>query len=95
MAWYIYILENDAGRRYVGSTGRSPRIRLGEHNEGKGRWTRAHRPWRLVHSEEHRAKQDALIRERFLKTGAGRRTIDDLIASTDKHNFRLSWISPP
>ena len=85
MAWYVYILENTAGRRYVGSTGRSIGIRLNEHNEGKGRWTRAHRPWRLVYSEKHPAKPDALTRERFLKTGVGRRIIDDLIASTQTH----------
>ncbi len=85
MVWYVYVLENSAGRRYVGSTGRSPWIRLSEHNEGKGRWTRALRPWRLVYSEEHPAKPDALSGERFLKTGVGRRTIEGLIASTETH----------
>ena len=79
MSWFVYVLENPAGKRYVGSTGRSPMIRLAEHNEGLNRWTRTNGPWRLVYAEEHPSKHDAIIRERFFKTGAGRRERDRLV----------------
>ncbi|MCH8920427.1 MAG: GIY-YIG nuclease family protein [Chloroflexi bacterium] len=75
------MLENEGGRRYVGSTGRTPQLRLTEHNAGLNRWTRAHGPWRLRYWEAYDGKRLALARERFLKTGAGRRLRDRLIAS--------------
>ena len=80
MSWYVYVLENDAGRRYVGSTIRDPLVRLVEHNAGLSRWTRGHRPWRLVCWEEQASKAAALRRERFLKTGTGRRVRETLVA---------------
>ena len=84
MPWHVYILENERGRFYVGSTGRPPEIRLAEHNTGLNRWTRAHGPWRLVYLEAYDDKHSALARERFLKTGIGRRVRDELVASVQK-----------
>ena len=81
MPWYVYVLENEEGRRYVGSTGRPPQLRLSEHNAGLNRWTGVRRPWRLRYWEEHESKRLALARERFLKTAAGRRVRDRLLAS--------------
>ena len=86
MPWHVYILENERGRFYVGSTGRPPEIRLAEHNAGLNRWTRAHGPWRLVYWEPHDDKHSALGRERFLKTGAGRRVRDRLVASIQEQS---------
>ena len=93
MSWHVYVLENAEGRRYVGYTGRGPEQRLQEHNDGLNQWTRAHRPWRLVYSESHQAKADALHRERYLKTGAaadlktrragGARPAGDTISATE------------
>ncbi len=80
MSWHVYVIENEEGRRYVGYTGREPERRLQEHNDGLNRWTRVHRPWCLVYSECHQAKADALRRERYLKTGAGREERDRLVA---------------
>ena len=86
--WYVYVLENGEGRRYVGSTGRTPLIRLGEHNADLNRWTRAYGPWRLVYSEALGTKRDALARGRFFKTGAGRRQRDLLVAAAEDENVR-------
>ena len=58
--------------------------RLAEHNTGLNRWTRAHGPWRLVYFEAYDDKHSALARERFLKTGIGRRVRDELVASVQK-----------
>ena len=79
--WYVYILENAAGKRYVGITGRDPEVRLAEHNTGLNRWTRSNGPWHLVYSETQDSKREALSRERFLKTGIGRRVRDTLVES--------------
>ena len=79
MSWYIYVLENESGKRYVGCTSRNPEVRLTEHNAGLNRWTRGRGPWHLVYWEMQDSKKEALSRERFLKTGAGRRVRDALI----------------
>ena len=79
MPWQVYVLRNEKGRRYVGSTGRSAQQRLSEHNAGLNFWTRANGPWRLVYFESFETKQAALRRERYFKTGAGRRTLDVLV----------------
>ncbi len=79
MVWHIYVLENEVGRRYVGYTGRDPELRLREHNKGVNRWTGARGPWRLVYTEEHQGKSEAIRRERYLKTGAGREERDRLV----------------
>ena len=83
MPWFVYVLRNERGRFYVGSTGRSPEIRLAEHNAGLNRWTRPRGPWCLVYWEARTDKLDALARERFLKTSAGRRVRDSLVTAAE------------
>jgi predicted GIY-YIG superfamily endonuclease len=77
--WHTYVLENPAGKRYVGSIGREPQVRLAEHNAGLNRWTRANGPWVLIYNEAYATKSEAQARERYFKTGAGRRLRDELI----------------
>jgi putative endonuclease len=79
MRWYAYVLRNETGRYYYGSTGRSPAVRLTEHNAGRGRWTKARGPWRLVHVEEFPTKTLAQARERFFKSGQGREFLKTLM----------------
>lgn len=82
MAWFVYILGNDRGQSYAGSTGRDPEVRIAEHNAGLNRWTRPRGPWRLLYFESWETKSEALSRERFLKTGAGRKERQALVAHT-------------
>ena len=67
MAFYCYILECSDGTYYTGwST--DPQRRLRQHNSGNGaRYTRSHRPVRLVYVEELPDKSAALKRERAIK----------------------------
>ena len=79
MTYYVYVLESlSSGKRYVGSTSKPPEARLREHNGGSNRWTRPNRPFKLVYYEEHQSRAEAGRRERFLKSGAGRRIRDEL-----------------
>ncbi|MCA3246033.1 MAG: GIY-YIG nuclease family protein [Azospirillum sp.] len=65
--WHVYVLLNDAGTSYVGSTS-DPDRRLAAHNAGKGaKFTRGRGPWRLIHSETFATKGAALSREAALK----------------------------
>jgi len=79
VTYYVYVLESLAnGKHYVGSTSKPPEVRLREHNGGSNRWTRHNRPFKLVYYEEHQSMAEARRRERFLKSGAGRRMRDEL-----------------
>ncbi len=71
--WYLYILKsNNFGRRYIGITGNID-TRLGKHNSGSVRSTKAYRPWILVYQEEFKTKKEARIRELELKKSGNKR----------------------
>ncbi len=70
--WYVYFLKSLSKRfLYVGSTNSLDR-RLGEHNEGKVRSTRAYRPLKLVGFVGVETEQKARELERYFKTGSGK-----------------------
>ncbi len=67
--YWAYVLENPAGRFYVGSTDDLEQ-RLAEHNsEEKLFWKYTHKngPWRLVWAESHKTRGDAMKREKQIK----------------------------
>jgi len=68
--FWVYIVENPAGKLYVGQTN-DPDRRLVEHNNpdrGSGKYTHKNRPWQLVHIEEYASRAEAVQRERFIKS---------------------------
>jgi putative endonuclease len=67
------------GKRYIGSTSKLPDERVVEHNTGNTSFTRNNRPWHLIHSEIFSTKSEALRREKFLKSGQGRKWLDENI----------------
>ena len=76
MSFYVYVLESEStGRRYVGQTGDIDR-RLAEHNDpahSAGKYTTKQAgPWRLIYRELYGTRAEAMRRERWLKSGAGR-----------------------
>ena len=74
--YYVYILHSDVDLGlYIGFSGDLTR-RLQEHNSGESKSTAFRCPLRLIYYEAYTLKEDALGRERFLKSGAGRRHID-------------------
>ena len=66
-------------KRYVGSTGKDPSVRLREHNSGSNKFTKGHKPFELIYTEEFESKTDAIKRERFLKSGQGRSFLDSIV----------------
>ena len=71
----VYVLENQNDKSwYIGQTDNLKR-RLAQHNSGTGgRTTRIKAgPWKLLYAEAYLDKRDALGRERFLKSGSGRK----------------------
>ncbi len=77
----VYILYSPAsGKSFCGYTNNISR-RLEEHNftERSG-FTLRYRPWTLIYTESNLEKKDAILREKFLKTGNGRVEIKEIIS---------------
>ena len=54
-------------------TSKDPKVRIEEHNTGSNRFTEYNRPWKLSYYETFSCKSCAIQRERFLKTGIGKK----------------------
>ena len=75
----IYVLKSlKNGKQYVGSTSKDLKERLDWHRWGLTSWTKQNGPFEFVYSEERDTKQEALRREKYFKTGQGRRTLEHL-----------------
>jgi putative endonuclease len=71
--YYVYVLRSEVdGNFYTGSTPGLKR-RFREHCDGKVASTRARRPLKPVYYEASLSKEDAIRRERYVKTGMGKR----------------------
>ena len=83
MTYHLYVLENLEKHTYVGQTNDLER-RLLEHNDPNFHGTlytkRFKGPWRLIYEEELQTRSEAMLREKFFKTGKGR----DFIAKLKK-----------
>ena len=79
MRHFVYLLRRTmVTRLYVGSTV-EPDARLGLHNAGRVRSTKALRPWERVLLEEYQDRATAEKRERYLKSGWGGRELAALL----------------
>jgi putative endonuclease len=56
------------------------RRRIAEHRQGAALATSFRRPWRLIYYEAYLDEQDAQGRERYLKSGSGRRFLKKQLA---------------
>ncbi len=72
---YVYVLQSMKDYRfYVGQTD-DLKKRLEEHNHGKVSSSKYRRPFIIIYYEACMNKQDALHREKYLKTTYGKRYI--------------------
>ena len=71
--FYVYVLSSEKNNSwYIGYTSDLEKI-LSEHNSGKTITTNRKKPWKLIYYEVSFEKEDALAREKYLKSGMGRR----------------------
>ena len=71
--YYVYVLESlSDGNWYTGYTTNSRR-RIKEHNLGRNNSTKNRRPLKLIYFEGGLNQQDTLAREKYLKSGMGKR----------------------
>ncbi len=66
--WYVYILLCADNSLYTGSTNNLEK-RFLDHRSGKGgRYTRSHKPLRIIYQEKLNSKSEALKREIEIKS---------------------------
>ncbi|HRB54117.1 MAG TPA: GIY-YIG nuclease family protein, partial [Bacteroidia bacterium] len=69
----VYVIYSQSHNVFYKGMTEDLERRLFQHNNGLlGNYTKNKAPWRLVYSETFLSKSDALKREKYFKTGAGR-----------------------
>jgi len=75
---FVYVIKSQNKYfRYVGITNNISR-RLNDHNMGKNISTSFYKPFNLIYEEKYYDYKEARIREKFLKSGQGRKFLDTL-----------------
>ena len=76
--YIVYILQSDKDERtYTGYT-HDIQKRLQEHNSGSVNATKNRRPLKILYTEETKNLSEAIKREFYWKSGAGRRKMREL-----------------
>ena len=74
---YVYVLRSvKSGKWYIGCT-KDLRKRFMEHQDNKSTYTKGRGPFELIYYEASLNKLDGFAREKYLKTGMGRRYLNN------------------
>ena len=80
--YFIYVLFSEKlVKRYIGSTENREK-RLQQHNAGHSKFTSGGIPWRFFYEEKYESKTEAMKREKFLKSGIGRKWLDEKLSGS-------------
>ena len=80
--YYVYILFSEKDHKlYIGYS-KDVYHRVEQHNSGLNISTAPRRPFRLIYFEAHILASDALRRESYFKTTAGKRTLQIILKQT-------------
>ena len=84
--YFVYVLQSKkVGIFYTGYT-KDLRKRFKQHNSGEVKATKDNRPFRLIYYEASSDKEDAVAREKYLKSGMGKRYLKNRL----KHFLSLT-----
>ena len=76
--YYVYVLENTEGNRYIGSTGNLT-LRLKRHNQNSVRSTKHKGPFKVVYKEEFPTRTESRKRENQIKGYKGNSVFEELL----------------
>lgn len=71
--YFVYLLENKINLRWYIGFSEDLKTRLKQHNAKKGAKFTKTETWKLIYFECYANKKDAIGREKFLKSGSGRK----------------------
>lgn len=69
----VYVIESIADQTWYTGMAKDAEKRLTEHNAGKNRFTKGHRPWKIIFTEHHPDWSAARKREKYLKASSGKK----------------------
>ena len=79
--YYLYILLNEVKTRTYTGVADNVNKRLAEHNAGRTRSSRPHRPYKIIHTESFATLSEARQKEKFYKSTTGRRRLKEMFFS--------------
>ena len=79
----VYVIESVADGTWYTGMALNADARLKEHNAGKNRFTKGHRPWKIIYESEFPDWAEARIHEKYLKTAAGKNWLKKKLSSGD------------
>ncbi len=71
--YYTYVIQSDKDKRFYTGFAEDLQNRLNDHNSGKVASTKNRMPFKLIYYEACLNEQDAIAREKYLKSGMGKR----------------------
>ncbi|NQW36857.1 MAG: GIY-YIG nuclease family protein [Flavobacteriales bacterium] len=71
--YFVYIIYSEKFERFYVGLSANVRQRLKTHNAGRVKSTKAFIKWSLINVEEFETRIEARIREKYLKSAAGRK----------------------
>jgi putative endonuclease len=93
--YYVYVLRSESDSGFYIGFSTNLRARLRQHQEGKSFATSYRGPWKLIYYEAYTEREDAEGREKFLKSGAGRRFLQTQLRNYLKRFPVRARASPP
>ena len=79
MNYFLYILYSTTHNRTYTEQTNDLDNRLDYHNAGKVKFTKPYKPWVLIHLETFSSRAEAMKREKWFKSKAGRKRISEII----------------
>jgi len=73
--FYIYVLQSLKDNYFYTGFTRDLKKRFAEHQGGQNLSTKSRIPFRLIYYEAYMLEEDALNREKYLKTSMGKRVL--------------------
>ena len=75
--YYVYVIQSRKDNQFYTGFTRDLQNRIQEHNAGKVFSTKERRPFELIYYEACLNEQDGLAREKYLKSGMGKRYLNN------------------
>ncbi len=76
--YYAYILKSLKNNKYYIGYSSDVNRRLAEHNKGKSKYSSRYKPWAIYYFERFKREEDAMKREKQIKSWKSRKMIENL-----------------
>ncbi len=88
--FYVYVLQCADQSLYKGQTSNLVQ-RFKQHEAGRVSWTAPRRPVELVYYETFSSREEAVLREKYLKSGSGREWLKKALATEQETPIAYLW----